>query len=144
MDSRSPSPVSQIQFVEVASLSLGKNQLTGLTGRQEHFQPHSHSNVIHVTETRQEKISLRKDLLPGENPELSQDVLGHRSTSLPKPVRDFEPAKMLARPPSTSKDLNSGFCYQKPIMPALNFSRSPENKPSAPSKPDVDLQKHGM
>jgi len=143
MDSRSPSPVSQIQMVEDRSPNLIEDQSTGLTGQQGHSQPQFVSNVSHVTETRPETIDLTKSRLPDNNHRLRQDVLDHRPPSLPNAVRDIEPAKKLARPPSVGEDLNSGFSYQRPTMPALTFSRSPPHKPRAHRKPDEDLQKHG-
>lgn len=143
MDSRSPSPVSQIQMVEEPSPSLIEDRSTDLTGQQGHFQPQFVSEVSHVTETQQETIDLAKSRLPDDNHKLRPDVLDYRLPSLPKAVRDIEPAKKLARPPSVGEDLNSGFSYQRPTMPALNFSRSPPHKPRAHRKPDEDLQKHG-
>lgn len=143
MDSKSPSPVAQIQMVEDTLPSLTENRPTGLTGRQERSRPQLDFYVGHVTGTQPEKIDLTKDSSSDDDTK-REDMLNHRPASQPKPVLELIPAKMLERPPSTGRDLSSGFSYQRPKMPAMNFSRSPKLKSSAYRKPDDDLPKHGM
>ena len=140
MDTRSPSPVSQIL---VPSLSSTEDYSTGPNGQQKYFQPHFDTNVSPVTVTQQKNVNLTEEHHPGDDSKLGQTVLDRHPYPLPKPALELPPARMLARPASTGEDLNSGFSYQKPTMPAMNFSRAVPRKPNLQSKPNGDPPKDG-
>lgn len=140
MDTRSSSPVAQIH---VPSLSPTDDQSTGLNTQQKHSKPQFDPNVSHGNETPQEMIDHTDDRLPDDDSELSQDLLSYHPSLLTKPILDLEPPKMMARPPSSGKDLNSGFSYQKPTRPAMNFSRSPPHKSDAHRQSAEDPPKRG-
>lgn len=140
MDTRSSSLVAQTQ---VPLLSPTDDQSTGLNNQRKHSKPPFDTKVSYGTETKQGINDHTDDRLPDDDSELSQDLLNYHPPLLTKPILDLEPPKMMARPPSSGKDLNSGFSYQKPTRPAMNFSRSPPHKSDAYRKPAGDLPKRG-